>query len=364
MPLEQNLSYIGYCIVSSENVYKRIYIVPQSTIVYAKEVPRVKRKGPSVNYEEYMTLGGTKELLVQRIGDGSIIKRFDRTPHPNQPQDVICPHFLELKWAYGCPYRCAWCYLQGTLRLLSTKTKPIIKSYRKIGHHVEIFFDETVDSKYPAELLNSGEIADSLMWENNGSPFSGFIASLFSEQDKHKVLFLSKSDKMDNIVRLGSDRIVPSFTLNAYSVASEWEYGAPGVSDRLRAAGKLFDVGYPVRIRIDPLVPKANWKGEYRALIDDIFSCFEPERITLGSLRGLQSTINNAHDRSWVKYLSEYSNWGKKVDFKTRYLMYKMLIDYLGENHDYHNVALCKETREMWSELSMDYKKIKCNCIC
>lgn len=323
----------------------------------------MKKKGPSVKYKEYVDLNGKRKTLVQQVGSGSIIKRFDKTPPPNHPQDVICPHFLELKWAYGCPYRCAWCYLQGTLRLLPTKTKPIVKSYRKLKYHVQRFFDETVNNEYPPELLNSGEIADSLMWENSGSPFSKFVASVFDAQTKHKVLFLSKSDEVDNIIRLGTDRIIPSFTLNSYLAASKWEHGAPSVKNRIEAAEKLFNVGYPVRIRIDPLVPIVAWKEEYLTLLDDILSRFEPKRITLGSLRGLQSTINNAQDKSWVEYLSEYSNWGKKVDFETRYLIYSKIVNYLKEDHNYGNVALCKETREMWSKLSMSYRKIKCNCI-
>ncbi len=321
------------------------------------------KKSLTVKYGEYTTLGGRKQLLVQQVGDGSIIKRFDKTPLPHQPQDVVCPHFLELKWAYGCPYRCAWCYLQGTLRLLPTKTKPVVKDYEKIAYHLEKFFDETVNNGHPPEILNSGEIADSLMWENNGSPFSRFVVSLFDTQKKHKVLFLSKSDRVDNIIQLQSDRLIPSLTLNAYSVASKWEHGAPEVKKRIEAAKNLFDSGYSVRIRIDPLVPLTNWKKEYMMLVDDIFSRLKPERITLGSLRGLISTMNNAHDKTWVEYLSEYSNWGKKIDFRTRKLIYSAMINYLNEKHNYGNVALCKETVEMWEALSMNYREIKCNCI-
>ncbi len=321
------------------------------------------KKNPSVKYEEYITLHGSRQLLVQQVGDGSIIKRFDKTPLPHQPQDVVCPHFLELKWAYGCPYKCAWCYLQGTLRLLPTKTKPMVKDYKRIESHVEAFFDETVNNGYSAEILNSGELADSLMWENDESPFSEFVISLFGTQEKHRILFLSKSDRVDNIVQLKSDRVVPSFTLNAHAVASQWEYGAPSVKKRIEGAKNLFDCGYSVRIRIDPFVPIADWEGEYKRLIDDIFSQFKPERITLGSLRGLISTVNNAHDKTWVEYLSEYSNWGKKIDFSTRYLMYSTIIDYLKNNYAYYDIALCKETRKMWEDLSMDYKEIKCNCI-
>jgi len=79
------------------------------------EVPRnIKR--PKISYKEYKTINGTKKTLVSRVNDGSIITRFDKTPLPQKPTDVICPHFLELKWAYGCPYDCAWCYLKGTFR--------------------------------------------------------------------------------------------------------------------------------------------------------------------------------------------------------------------------------------------------------
>ena len=98
-------------------------------------------------------------------------------------------------------------------------------------------------------------------------------------------------------------------------------------------------------------------------LIDLIFNSFIPERITLGSLRGLQSTINGSTDTSWVKYLKERSNWGKKVDINQRLAMYTKIISYLNEKYNYSNVALCKETKAIWGILNMDYKKIKCNCI-
>jgi spore photoproduct lyase len=317
----------------------------------------------TVKYKDYVTIDGNKHRLVQQVGDGSIIKRFDKTPPPHNSKDVICPHFLELKWGYGCPYRCAWCYLQGTLRFLPTKTNPKVKNYSKIKLHVERFFEETVSNGYVPELLNTGEIADSLMWENNGNPFSNFITQIFELQDKHKVLFLSKSNKVDNILKSGSNSIIPSFTLNAYKVSESWEKGPPSVKKRIAAAKSLYDTGYPIRIRIDPLVPIENWKDEYLKLIVDVFSQFKPERITLGSLRGLQSTINNAYDKSWVKYLSEYSNWGRRIDFRVRYSIYFTLINYLQEEYGYNMVALCKETKEMWEALSMDYRKIKCNCI-
>jgi spore photoproduct lyase len=132
---------------------------------------------------------------------------------------------------------------------------------------------------------------------------------------------------------------------------------------RLEAAQKLYENSFDIRVRIDPMVPIENWEKHYIELIDLIFARFIPERITLGSLRGLQSTINGCTDKSWVQYLTETSNWGKKIDTKIRYQMYSSIISYLKTNYNYKNIGICKETVKMWKMLDMDYKRIKCNCI-
>jgi spore photoproduct lyase len=311
----------------------------------------------SIYYNIYKTLDEKELTFVSKIGDGSIIKRFDRTPLPEKPSDVVCPHFLELKWAYGCPYKCAWCYLQGTFRFLKTKTNPVIKDRKTVKRAVISF----LNSDSPPEMLNSGEIADSLMAEN-GDAFSNFIVPLFEKQNKHKVLFLTKSANIDRLLEIPKhDQTVISFTVNADVVAQKWEKGAPSINQRLEAAKTLSESGYEIRLRIDPIVPLPDWDVAYKDLVEEIFKRFTPERITLGSLRGLQSTINNSRDRSWVEYLGERSNWGRKIDFETRLMNFETIIDYL---HDYNfkNIALCKETLRIWDAVGLNWRNIRCNC--
>jgi spore photoproduct lyase len=319
----------------------------------------LKKVQIKIHYKEYQLLDGTKKFLVERVNDGSIISRFDKTPLPQKESDVVCPHFLELKWAYGCPYDCAWCYLKGTFRFRPEGTSPVIKPFEKIESHVKKFLEEVETP----EILNTGEIADSLMYENSKTPFSKFIIPIFETQNIHKVLFLTKSTNVKNLLEINPhNQAIISFSLNAIPVAERWEK-APPVLKRIEAAKKVFDAGYEVRIRIDPMVPIENWQKYYLELLNIIFDNFIPERITLGSLRGLQSTINGCTDKSWVKYLKESSNWGKKIDFKTRYDMYLLLINTLKEKFSFTDIALCKETVKMWDFLKMDYRKIKCNCI-
>ena len=361
-----DFSNIFFCKNSSGNLLVRNSV---NVKLLETEKPRsIKPDLPSIAPSQktrillhtYVLLNRDEKLLVQQVGDGSIIKRFDKTPLPTASTNVVCPHFLELKWAYGCPFDCAWCYLKGTFRFLPTKTKPVIKNYSKIELHTARFLEEVITP----EILNTGEIADSLMWEGSSEPFSKFIIPMFEKQNRHKVLFVTKSDNIKYLLEINPhNQAIMSFSLNAGEVAKKWERGAPSVSRRIEAGRKLSQAGYEVRIRIDPIVPVPDWKLHYINLIDQIFDSFIPSRITLGSLRGLQSTINGSTDRSWLQYLNENSNWGKKIDFKARYEIYATIINQLKESYDYSEVALCKETMAMWGRLGMDYRTIKCNCI-
>jgi len=314
---------------------------------------------------KFRNLKGELEERVKKVGDGSIICLFDKTPPPKKPTDVVCPHFLELKWANGCYFDCAWCYLQGTYRFHPEwkNGKPHIKDFKLIESQLEAFVSK--NGTRP-EILNSGELSDSLLAEKEDVPFSKFIVEVLDKYDKerkHKVLFLTKSSYVKNILDIKRpDRIIMSFSLNASTVAKRWEH-APTVEARIKAAKKVYDAGYITRVRIDPMMPIKNWERHYANLIDYIFSNFKPERITLGSLRGLQSTINAAKDKSWVVYLKEKSNWGKKIPLGTRYKMYSTAINYLRDEYNYKRVALCKETIEIWEKLGMDYREIRCNCI-
>uniref|UniRef100_A0A7C2S7R9 Radical SAM core domain-containing protein n=1 Tax=Archaeoglobus fulgidus TaxID=2234 RepID=A0A7C2S7R9_ARCFL len=313
---------------------------------------------PKVVVGNVPSLTGEVEKRVIRVGDGSIIRLFDRTPVPEKETDVVCPHFLELKWANGCPFSCAWCYLQGTFRFLERGKKPFIKDWKKIELHLAALFQHNSRK----ELLNAGEISDSLIGEDQNPPASVRLARMFQEQDCYKLLLVTKSDRVDNLLKIESENVIVSFSINAFPVAERWEKGAPHPLRRLDAARRLHEHGYPVRVRIDPMVPVEEWKGHYGELVGEIFRRFEPERITLGSLRGLSTTIRHARDTSWVEYLDERSNWGLKPRFGVRLEMYRFIIDLL-EEMGFKDYGLCKETVGMWRGLELDYRKIRCNCL-
>jgi len=168
----------------------------------------------NIHWNYFLNLNNKSNLLSKKVNDGSIITRFDKTPIPQRASDVVCPHFLELKWACGCPFDCSWCYLKGTFRFKPDGLTPVFKPLDKIKNHVETFIHNV---KTP-ELLNTGEISDSLMGEHLDPPFSRFIIQLFEQQNIHKVLFVTKSVNIKNILQLPSAKqAIFSFSLNSHS---------------------------------------------------------------------------------------------------------------------------------------------------
>jgi spore photoproduct lyase len=113
---------------------------------------------------------------------------------------------------------------------------------------------------------------------------------------------------------------------------------------------------------LDPLVAVEDWQDHYSNIIDEIFKRFEPERITLGTLRGLSSTIGHVNDKSWLKYLDESSSWGRKPSFERRLNMYLFIRDCLS-NYGFSKIGVCKDTLAMWKALDKDFSKITCNCV-
>jgi len=317
-------------------------------------------------YRSYQVLNGQHEKLLSTIGDGHIIRLFDKTPYPTNDTDVICPHFYELAVHYGCPYNCAWCYLKGTYRYIQSADGRIPIRFKKkedIDRSITAFLQLGIRGL----ILNTSELADGLCAETNfyGQPLSRYLIEKFHGSG-NKLLFLTKGTYIKNFLENEWQKeAVLSWSLNADIVAQKWEKLAPATSDRIKAAKQVYDRGYEVRVRFDPMVAVENHEQHYRKLVDDVFSSFKPSRITVGCLRGLPATLARAVDKSWVPYLAEKSNWGRKPPIEVRMRLYGTVIERL-KDHGFKNVAVCKDTLAVWKGLAsrygLDYQAMKCNC--
>lgn len=286
-----------------------------------------------------------------------IIVHFEKTPF-----DIVCPHFWELRWAFGCPFDCAYCYLQGTGR---GNKNPRYRPEKKVIVAIHKAFKHEYFQNNPS-IFNSGELSDSLM---NPIYMKQYV-DFFESQKKHKLLLLTKSNRVKWLTEKHRKQTIASFSMNATEVWRRWENRTPSPPQRIEAAEQLLETGYEVRIRIDPIFPIKNWKAHYQDLIYSLFSKLssDPDRITLGTPRGLAKTLIFSRDRSWVKIAftenPERTGWGRKAPSSIRKEIYLFLFDKLNNlGFDKSKIALCKETKSMWEQLGINPDSCKCNCI-
>ena len=301
---------------------------------------------------------GRIKVFKEEIPDiDGIIVYFAKTPF-----DIVCPHFWELRWAFGCPFDCAYCYLQGTGR---GNKNPRYRPEKKVIAAINKAFKHEYFIKHPS-IFNSGELSDSLM----NPTYMRRYADFFETQNRHKLLLLTKSHRVGWLTGEPRKQTIASFSLNATEVWRRWEKRTSSPQQRISAAKELLESGYEVRIRIDPIFPIENWKRHYEDLIYYMISELPsyPDRITLGTPRGLAKTLIFAKDRSWERIAftgkPEYTGWGKKAPKSLRkeiYLFFYNKLENLG--FDKSRIALCKETRSMWKDLDLNSDFCKCNCV-
>lgn len=286
------------------------------------------------------------------FGNG-LVSLFHKTP-----EDIACGPFWELRWAFGCPLDCNYCYLRGTMR---GKMNPRFVKFE----HINAALDEAFAKFRAPSIFNSGELSDSLM----NPAIMSQIADKFDRQSKHKLSTLSKfgPKNVGFLVERPRRNIICAWSVNAIEVAKRWERAAAPPEKRIEAARMVLEAGYDVRIRFDPIFPIEDWKSHYQDIIYRLIEQVTPSRIILGTPRGLWKTIEYAKEAkinmNWADYFKEDSGWGKKLGFDQRLEIYSFFYDKLSAiGFDKSKITMCKETVNMWEKLGLKYMKSTCNC--
>ena len=290
---------------------------------------------------------------------------------------MLCPHFERMKLASnGCYYRCEWSYLKLTYRA-AFPFITIRVQYKRIKDQLE----KRLNRSDKPVIFNSGELADSLALEHLTRAGQKFIP-WFGESENGYFFMLTKSDNVDEILTLNhNDHTVIAWSMNNETVSRRLEIGAPPLERRIDAALKVQNAGYPLRIRLDPIVPFLGWEDAYAGTIKKIFSTLFPERITIGTLRfeegfyrmrnsifskdsELPNLIKNMKPMFSPKLFpgSKRARSGKySFSTKERIEIFDFIISQIRKYSDC-SIALCKESAEVWDQLGLDRGKVECVC--
>jgi len=294
------------------------------------------------------------------------------------PDDrMVCPHFERLKLASnGCFYQCDWCYLKLTYRAAF----PFITVRAQYDKIKEQLYKRLNQTSEPI-IFNTGELADSLSMEHLTGAAQEFIPWIGNTENGY-LFILTKSDNVDDILNLShNDRTVIAWSMNNEKVSRKFEIGAPSFDRRLYAAKKVQEAGYPLRIRLDPIVPFKGWQDAYANTIERIFREVAPERITLGTLRfeegfykmrnsifttgadlpKLMETMSPMFSPKIFSHSKRPKSGKYSFSVKQRIEIFKWAIDEISKHSDC-KIALCKESTNVWKKVGLPLSK--CSCVC
>ena len=317
-------------------------------------------KAPGINGEKGIEkVRAERGVLLLRERTSSFIEQFK---HPIGR----CAKFYKLTAYNNCNFWCEYCYLYLTFRTQPVSTHFI--NYEKMYDEI-IKFDR---SKIPKSLrvLNLGELGDPLAVDH----ITGFASRIIPFMPEHaprtRLLFLTKSDCVDDILSLdhGGQSII-SFSVNTDAVFQQLEHRTASPDSRLIAAAKVQKAGYEVRLRIDPVIYYSTWEKDYIALVDKIFEYVQPTRITIGEYRpsnGLANHISARFPESpLLKINKSLVREGKKLRYpkNLRVKMFKTIIEAIKKHRSGIDISLCKEQPEIWKALGLGMKGLSCNCV-
>jgi len=274
-----------------------------------------------------------------------------------KPVGVLCCKFSELIWSNGCPYGCDYCYLKGTFRVQKWNgfEQTIFSNSTEMWKEIEDFL-----KKEESSILHTGELADSLAAP--GAPeIMADIVTRFGMQSRHTLLLLTKSDNVDALLSAKHNGMtVVGFSINPQPIVRKYELGTASTRKRMQAARKCVKAGYPVMVRVDPMIPVPGWKKYYSELFAEL-NKIDLRGVVVGTLRaypGLAFRISKEL-RSMLKNKDIDGRY--HIDANIRNEMYEFAFSRIKAKR----MGICKESGEMWGQLSKKHsKRFICNCRC
>ena len=286
-----------------------------------------------------------KEILVQPH-KGNFFKQC-----PGGNANSACCNYFVLNLGSQCHFNCSYCYLQSFLNT------PFMVVYSNIDQASNELIKVASEMKTHSIRVGTGETIDSLGLD----PLTGYtqlLVEALKEAPNVNLELKTKSNFVDHLLDLDHrGQVTVSWSINPQYVVESEEHGTASLSERLDAAKKCMDKGYSVGFHIDPVIWHPDWKKNYKSLVKELVSMFEPKQvpyISLGALRfqtEQSAMMKERFSRTSLVNSGEMfqSRDGKiRYDSKLRSEMFKFIIDEFKSYGRAWKVFLCMEAPETW----------------
>ena len=285
---------------------------------------------------------------------------------------LVCQPAYAIRSIWGCHFRCAYCNLGGVAN--------VYVNLDDLVNRVSEGLNDLANAPNQT-LFQYDNGTDVVCWEPEYGATEMLVDLFARTPDKYLELYVGKSDHVDYLL----DYDHRGHTVCCWSVGTETqsrdlEGRTASLDDRLRAARRCQDAGYPVRMRLSPMVPTAGWEEEVPHMIRRIFEETTPEMLTVEPLRfyAYDQLINDfapgALDAEFVEAMrnvpDDTGNWHRtQFPDELRQRMFALVLDETARVSPNTPVAFCREKRTTWDAFQGDLARMAqhpddyvCNC--
>ena len=334
---------------------ERIYVdvavadepVTQHTLRQARDVPVTyvrSREELSRLYAGDTTLTLGKKRLVLTRHPGKFLKGCqgctDRRVHCN---------YFTVTYAVNCHLECTYCILQAYLN------NPFMRVYANIPDLLGELDAAFLQNPRVVYRVGTGELSDSLGLDHL-TGISRWLVRFFAGRPNAVLELKTKTDNVDNLLQVpANSNTVVSWSINTPRISAHEEWKTATLEEKLDAARRCADHGYPLAFHFDPLVHYDGWQEDYRGLVNLLYDRFAPREITwlsLGTLRfhpELRDVIGwrFPHSKILSGELVRGAD-GKYQYFKPlRVEMYARVLEWIRQRSSDGAVYLCMETPDV-----------------
>lgn len=284
----------------------------------------------------------------------------------------------------ACGLGCRACFLMLTHRIKRDPSRHLL--YDNLDDFVHASEKWLIDpARRRQHTLGVGiDRSDSLLYEGVVQHVRN-LAPIFSNPlhnpSGNKLILLTKTANthyLADIAPAHRYNVVASFSLNPEPIADLWEGKwpdtgeriTPPISRRLDAVKYAQDLGFEVRVRVDPILTPNGWENHYAAFIADVKNAGIDFRYwTLGTYREKNAQLDAWRERwgllpmEWQPSDDELVKDGthRHLPEERRIDIYTKVMDIIRREFPRTRISLCKETHIVRKAVALC--NADCNCL-
>ena len=279
----------------------------------------------------------------------------------------VCRARVQFDTIYGCPHGCKYCS-GGKVAVIFTNLEEFVEKQ---------VIPAAEQEPWQKVFMFNSCLSDTPCFESEYGLSKLLMDYYASTRDQHYLIH-TKSANVDFLRGLDHrGHTIVLWSLTSDTASRIVEPGTASAEERIEAARKCQEAGYPIRFKLKPIVPVRGWRDEYRRVIEMLFARTQPDNVGMFtiawmSVEELKSCIDpSLLDPAYVRALDESAESMKGVTAGpfppwVRAEIYGFLLDEIRKHDKGVPVFLCTESPEMWREfapqLGVDPSNYVCGC--